>query len=64
MWARLSALADIKVAGNWMWAAKLPGRCPKMFDTCKALRDILLVMGVGIDGGKDSLSMAARVGEE
>lgn len=26
MWAKLTALADIKVAGNWMWAAKLPGK--------------------------------------
>ncbi len=64
MWANLSSLQDIKVAGNWMWAAKLDGEGPKMFDTCKALRDILMAIGVGIDGGKDSLSMAARVEEE
>lgn len=35
-----------------------------MYDTCKALRDVLIAIGVGIDGGKDSLSMAARVGQE
>ena len=28
---------------------------------CEALRDALLVLGPGIDGGKDSLSMAAQV---
>lgn len=27
MWARLTHITDIKVAGNWMWAAKLPGTC-------------------------------------
>jgi phosphoribosylformylglycinamidine synthase len=32
-----------------------------MWDACKALTDLLLELGVGIDGGKDSLSMAAQV---
>lgn len=35
-----------------------------MYDCCKALRDVLIALGVSVDGGKDSLSMAARVGEE
>jgi phosphoribosylformylglycinamidine synthase len=35
-----------------------------MYDTCAALRDVLIALGVGIDGGKDSLSMAAMVGHE
>jgi len=26
MWAKLTSISDIKVAGNWMWAAKLPGK--------------------------------------
>lgn len=32
-----------------------------MWDACKAIRDILLELGPSIDGGKDSLSMAAKV---
>jgi hypothetical protein len=28
---------------------------------CKALRDAMVTLGCGVDGGKDSLSMAARV---
>jgi glycosyltransferase A (GT-A) superfamily protein (DUF2064 family) len=32
-----------------------------MWEACEALRDALLVLGPGIDGGKDSLSMAAKV---
>ena len=34
-----------------------------MWEACEALRDALLVLGPGIDGGKDSLSMAAKVVE-
>ena len=64
MWAKISKIEDIKASGNWMYAAKLPGEGAKMFDACEALRDCLLALGVGIDGGKDSLSMAARCGEE
>lgn len=64
MWAKISKIEDIKASGNWMYAAKLPGEGAKMYDACQALRDALLALGVGIDGGKDSLSMAARCGEE
>jgi phosphoribosylformylglycinamidine synthase len=64
MWAKISKIEDIKASGNWMYAAKLPGEGAKMYDACESLRDSLLVLGVGIDGGKDSLSMAARCGDE
>ena len=33
-----------------------------MYDACDALRDTMIQLGVAIDGGKDSLSMAARAG--
>ena len=33
----------------------------RMYSACAALRDCLLQLGVGIDGGKDSLTMAAQV---
>ena len=58
-WARLSAIEDIKCSGNWMWAAKLPGEGAALYDAALALTDILLELGIAIDGGKDSLSMAA-----
>ena len=32
-----------------------------MWEACEALKDLLIFLGVGIDGGKDSLSMAAQV---
>lgn len=64
MWARLTSLADVKASGNWMWAAKLEGEGARVWDACKALRDALLEIGASIDGGKDSLSMAAGIGAE
>jgi phosphoribosylformylglycinamidine synthase len=59
VWARVSALEDIKCSGNWMWSAKLPGEGARLYEAALALRDILLALGIAIDGGKDSLSMAA-----
>jgi phosphoribosylformylglycinamidine synthase len=61
VWAKVTALEDIKCSGNWMWAAKLPGEGARLYDAALALRDILLELGIAIDGGKDSLSMAAKV---
>lgn len=64
VWAKISKIQDIKASGNWMYAAKLPGEGAKMYDACEALRDSLITLGAGIDGGKDSLSMAAQCGDE
>jgi phosphoribosylformylglycinamidine synthase len=61
LWANVSALEDVKCSGNWMWAAKLTGEGARLYDAAVALRDILIELGIAIDGGKDSLSMAARV---
>ncbi|EKX40946.1 hypothetical protein GUITHDRAFT_159919 [Guillardia theta CCMP2712] len=64
VWAKVTALEDVKAEGNWMWAAKLPGEGALMYDTAVALREIMHELGIGIDGGKDSLSMSARVQQE
>lgn len=58
---KISELADVKCSGNWMWAAKLPGEGAKMFEACEAMCDIMSELNIAVDGGKDSLSMAARV---
>mmetsp|Transcript_95601 Transcript_95601/g.252568 ORF Transcript_95601/g.252568 Transcript_95601/m.252568 type:complete len:1355 (-) Transcript_95601:316-4380(-) len=60
VWAKCTALGDIKCSGNWMWASKLPGEGALMYDTALALREVMHTLGVCIDGGKDSLSMFAR----
>ena len=64
VWAKISKLEDIKCSGNWMWAAKLPGEGARLYDAAVAVRGIMLELGIAIDGGKDSLSMAAIVKRE
>lgn len=59
VWARVSALEDVKCSGNWMWAAKLPGEGAALYDAARSMVEIMLELGIAIDGGKDSLSMAA-----
>lgn len=61
VWAKVSALEDIKCSGNWMWAAKLPGEGARLYDAAVAIKESMLALGIAIDGGKDSLSMAAMV---
>lgn len=58
---KISELADVKCSGNWMWAAKLPGEGAKMYEACKSMCNIMSELNIAVDGGKDSLSMAARV---
>lgn len=60
----ITELADVKCSGNWMWAAKLPGEGAKMVDACKAMCTFMSELNIAVDGGKDSLSMAARVKSE
>jgi len=59
--AGISDLGDIKCRANWMWPAKLPGEMPRLYDAATAMSDIMLTLGIAIDGGKDSLSMAATI---
>ena len=61
VWAKITSLEDIRCSGNWMWAAKLPGEGAAMYDAAVALSKALMELGIAIDGGKDSLSMAAVV---
>ncbi len=58
--AKITNLTDIKCSANWMLAAKQPGEGVWLYDAACALRDILTELGIAIDGGKDSLSMAAK----
>ncbi|XP_070552219.1 phosphoribosylformylglycinamidine synthase-like [Ptychodera flava] len=64
VFARVTSLKDVKCSGNWMWPAKLPGEGAALFDTCQAMCKVMRELGVAVDGGKDSLSMAARVGTD
>lgn len=61
VWARITALEDIKCSANWMWAAKLPGEGVRLCKAAEAMAELMIKLGIAIDGGKDSLSMAAKV---
>ncbi len=61
VWAQVSGLGDIRCSANWMWAPKLPGEGSRLYDAAIAMRDVMIEFGIAVDGGKDSLSMAAKV---
>lgn len=61
VFAGITELADVKCSGNWMWAAKVDGEGAKLVDACKAMCELMKKLNIAIDGGKDSLSMAARL---
>lgn len=58
IWAPITDLKDVKMSGNWMWAAKCDGEGARLVDAVGSLCDGLRQIGCAIDGGKDSLSMA------
>ncbi|XP_007950424.1 phosphoribosylformylglycinamidine synthase [Orycteropus afer afer] len=64
VFALVTDLRDVKCSGNWMWAAKLPGEGASLADACEAMVAVMAALGIAVDGGKDSLSMAARVGTD
>jgi phosphoribosylformylglycinamidine synthase len=64
VWARIDGLEGIKCSANWMWAPKLAGEGAALYDAACAMRDAMITLGIAVDGGKDSLSMATRVDDE
>jgi len=64
VWAKISSFEDIKCSANWMWAPKLPGEGAALYDAACAMRDMMIELGIAVDGGKDSLSMATKIKNE
>ncbi len=64
MGAKITALADVRCSANWMWAAKLPGEGMRLHEAAVAMSDLMVTLGMAVDGGKDSLSMSSKDGEE
>ena len=62
--AKNDGLDVVKCSANWMWAPKLQGEGAALVDAARAMCDAMVAIGIAVDGGKDSLSMATRVGEE
>lgn len=44
-----------------MWPAKLDGEGVNLYKACEAMCSIMEQLGIAVDGGKDSLSMATRL---
>ncbi len=59
--ARITDINDIRCRANWMWPAKLPHEGARLYDAAVAMADLMVSLGIAIDGGKDSLSMAAKI---
>ncbi|KAM1442190.1 hypothetical protein EV1_010003 [Malus domestica] len=64
VWAKVTSLSDVKDSGNWMYATKLDGEGAAMYDAATALSVAMIELGIAIDCGNDSLSMAAHVAGE
>ncbi len=64
VWAKIEDIEQVKCSANWMWAPKLPGEGAAIYDAARAMRDAMIEVGMAVDGGKDSLSMATMVGNE
>lgn len=64
MFAGISELEDVKCSGNWMWGGKTGIEGGTLVVACDALCRAMSVLGVAVDGGKDSLSMCAHVAGE
>ena len=64
VWAKISSIRNIKSSLNWMWPAKLPHEGAALYDAAKAVCASMIKTGVAVDGGKDSLSMATKIGDE
>eukprot|EP00871_Galdieria_phlegrea_P002970 jgi/Galph1/3674/GphlegSOOS_G2371.1 len=58
---KVSSLGNIRCEANWMWPAKMTGEGIAIYEAVASLRDTLIPLGIAVDGGKDSLSMASRV---
>ena len=62
--AYIETLDKIKCSVNWMWANKSIGESRKLFNVASELTESMKQIGVGIDGGKDSLSMSVGVSDK
>ena len=58
---KISGINDIRCRANWMYPAKLPHEGALLYDAAVAMSDLMVELGIAVDGGKDSLSMAATV---
>ncbi len=61
---KVASIEEIRCRANWMWPAKLSHEGALLYDAAIAAADFMIKLGIAADGGKDSLSMAATIGDE
>ena len=61
VWAPITAFADIKCSVNWMWPARTPEGKALLLQAVKVMSDVMCLLGIAIDGGKDSVSMTTTL---
>ena len=54
----IGEIENIKCSVNWMWPNNAPGESVKLHQSAVHLSNCLKQLGIGVDGGKDSLSMS------
>ena len=62
MGAYIKDIKNIKCSSNWMWPDKKGNEGYKLYENMKHIVKMMKILEIGIDGGKDSLSM--RVNHE
>ena len=60
IWGVVPNIQNIKCSGNWMWPNCDPYEQFKLYECVKEVSRILQLLGIAIDGGKDSLSMTVK----
>ena len=60
VWCKITKFSDIKCSGNWMWPGKDKFEGFHLYKAVKAFSNVITELGLGIDGGKDSLSMVVK----
>lgn len=61
VWAQIEDFDGISLLGNWGIAASEPGEGDRLYRANESLNTMLDELGISINGGKDSMSMATKV---
>ncbi|KRZ10812.1 Phosphoribosylformylglycinamidine synthase, partial [Trichinella zimbabwensis] len=64
VFAKIPNLEDVKCNANWMWPATSPEERYRMLEACEAMCKVMNKLGIAVDGGNESLLMAAEINEE
>ncbi|MFH1182836.1 MAG: phosphoribosylformylglycinamidine synthase [Candidatus Moraniibacteriota bacterium] len=64
MSARVTCWEDLGFLANYMWAARSPGGMCKLYRAAESLAEFTIALGHGQSGGKDSSSMAVKMGDQ